>query len=73
MTESHRVRQTLDGKPAGTISIFCPNCKGETFKLLGPAPPGLRHGDQLPKGTHGMTCAECATCGEQFNFQGMAR
>lgn len=56
--------RTAMGKPAGCISIVCPVCDGGAFRLLGPAPAGVKIGGRLPKGKHRITTAECCACGE---------
>lgn len=62
-------KQSLDGKPAGIIRLICPTCHGNTWELLGSAPPGAVHGQLFAKGDYAFNTVECCACGEQFTFE----
>ncbi len=42
-------QMTIDAKPTGTITINCPRCGNDTFRLLGKLPPETRISERLPK------------------------
>lgn len=60
---------TLRGKPAGVITMRCPHCKRDTFKIMGKAPAGTSYGDVFTKAPNGYNAVECAACGEQYAFE----
>ncbi len=57
--------------PAGSITLRCMHCNGNTFSLHGPMPEGTgitKSGEMLPVAQRSFTIAECASCGEVYNF-----